>query len=128
MHLSYLGNSYFYNCKPSPRILRQYRILRNLRKNRDIIITKPDKGNGVVILGWNLDDNAIQEIISDTSKFEKLNEDPNFKHESSLQPFLPKLKQKNFLNDSEYDKFYPCSSAPACIYGTPKMHKFSSSD
>ena len=28
----------------------------------------------------------------------------------------------------EYDKLYPSGSAPACIYGTPKMHKFSSSD
>ena len=25
-HLSYLANSYFYNYKPSPRILRQYRV------------------------------------------------------------------------------------------------------
>ena len=49
-HLSYLANSYFYNYKPSPRILRQHRVLRNLRKNKDIVITKPDKGNGVVIL------------------------------------------------------------------------------
>ena len=31
-HLSYLANSYFYNYKPFPRILRQYRVLRNLRK------------------------------------------------------------------------------------------------
>ena len=28
----------------------------------------------------------------------------------------------------EYDKFYPSGSASARIYGTPKMHKFSSSD
>ena len=49
-HLSYLDNSYFYNCKPSPRILHQHRVLRNLRKNKVIIIRKPDKGNGVVIL------------------------------------------------------------------------------
>ena len=50
VHLSYLDNSYFYNFKPSPRILRQHRVLRNLGKNKDIIITKPDKGNGVVML------------------------------------------------------------------------------
>ena len=48
-HLSYLANSYFYNYKPSPRILRQHRVLRNLRKNKDIVIKKPDKGNGVAI-------------------------------------------------------------------------------
>ena len=33
-------------------------------------MTKPDKENGVVILDRKLYDNAIQEIISDTSKFE----------------------------------------------------------
>ena len=49
-HLSYLANSYFYNCKPSPRILRQHRALGNLRKNKDIVITKSDRGNRVVIL------------------------------------------------------------------------------
>ena len=39
-HLSYLANSHFYNYEPSPRILRQHRILQNLRKNKDIVITK----------------------------------------------------------------------------------------
>ena len=128
MHLSYLANSYFYNYKPSPRILRQHRVLRNLRKNKDIVITKPDKGNGVVILDRKLYDNAIQELITDTYKFEKLNEDPTLKREASLQHFLRKLKQTNFFNENEYDKLYPSGSAPARIYGTPKMHKFSPSD
>ena len=50
VHPSYLAYSYFYNYKPSSRILRQHRTLRNLRKNKDIIITKPNKGNGVAIL------------------------------------------------------------------------------
>ena len=51
-HLSYLVNSYFYNYKPykPPRILRQHRVFQNLRKNKDIVITKPDKGYGVIIL------------------------------------------------------------------------------
>ena len=71
-HLSYLANSYFYNYKPSPHI-------RNLRKNKDIVITKPDERNGVVILDRKLYDNAIKQTISDTSKFEKLNGDPNLK-------------------------------------------------
>ena len=69
-------------------MLRQHRILRNLRKNKDIIITKLDKGNGVVILDRTLYDNAIQKIISDSSKFEKLNEDPTLKREASLQCFF----------------------------------------
>ena len=78
-HLSYLANSYFYNYKPSSRILRQHRVLRNLRKNKDIVITKPDKGNGVVILDQTRCNNPTEEIIPDTSKFKKLNEGPTLK-------------------------------------------------
>ena len=69
---------------------------------------------------------SIEEIISDTSKFE--NEDPTLTREASLQRFLRKLKQKNFFNEIKYDKLYPSASALARIYGTPKMDKFSSSD
>ena len=92
MHLSYLANSYFYNFKPSPRILRQHRVLRNLKRNKDIVITKANKGNRIVILDRKIYSNAIEEIISDTSKFEKLSEDPTLKREASLQRFLRKLK------------------------------------
>ena len=55
----YLANFYFYNYKPSTQTLRQHRDLQNLRKNEDILIEEPDKGNGVLILGQNLYDNAI---------------------------------------------------------------------
>ena len=72
-HLLILANSYFYKYKPSPRMLRQRRVMRNFRKNKDIAITKPDKGNGVVILDRKLYNIVIQEIISDTCKFKKLN-------------------------------------------------------
>ena len=34
----------------------------------------------------------------------------------------------NFFNEIKYGKLQPSGSAPARIYGTPKMHKFSSSD
>ena len=95
--LSYLANSYFYNWKTSPRILRQYRVLRNLAKNKDIVISKPDKGNEVVILDRKLYNNTVEEIISDTSKFEKHNEDTTLKQEASLQRFLRKLKQKKLF-------------------------------
>ena len=51
------------------------------------------------------------------------------KCEASLQLFLCKLKQKkNVFNEIDSDKLYPSGSAPARNYGTPKMHKSSSSD
>ena len=93
-HLSYIAHSYFYNYKPSPSMLRQHHVLRNLKRNKDVVITKPHKGNGVVILDRKLYHNANKEIISDTSKFEKLNEATTLKRETSLERSLRKLKQK----------------------------------
>ena len=53
---------------------------------------KPDKGNGVAILDRKFYSNAIEQIISDTSKYKMLNEDPILKREVSLR----KLKEKSF--------------------------------
>ena len=64
-HLLKHANSYFYNYKPFPHIIHQHRVLQNLRKNNNIVITKLDKGNGVAILDQKLYNNAIEEIISD---------------------------------------------------------------
>ena len=41
---------------------------------------------------------------------------------------LHKFKQKNFLGESENDKFYRSGSAPTRIYGTPKSYKVFSTD
>ena len=49
------------------------------------------------MLDQKLYNNAIQQIISGTYKFEKLYEDPKLKLEASLQRVLCKLKQKTFL-------------------------------
>ena len=72
-------------------------VLQNLTKNKDIIITKPNKGNGVVILDRKLFDNATQKIISNTSKFEELDEYPIVKLKGSIQRLLHKLKQKQLF-------------------------------
>ena len=44
-------------------MLRQHHVLRKLKRNKDVVITKPHKGNGVVILDRKLYHNANKEII-----------------------------------------------------------------
>ena len=124
--LSYLADSCFCNYKPSPRILRQHQVLRNLRKNKDIVVAKPDKGNRVVVLDRKLYNNAVEEVISGSCNFEGLREDPTLRREASLQRFLRRLKRGDFFNEIEYDGLYPSGSAPAGVYGTPGVRRFSS--
>ena len=126
--ISHMTHTYFSNYKPSRRILHQHNILTKLKNNKDLVICKPDKGNGVVILERSKYDEAIQKLIDDPEKFEQLNEDPTQKREESLQRFLRKLKKNGFFNDAEYSKIYPKGTNPARIYGLPKMHKFKETD
>ena len=42
---------------------RQHGVLQNLRKDKDIVITKPDKGNGVVILDRNFTIKLLKKLF-----------------------------------------------------------------
>ena len=48
--LSCMANTYVGKYKISKKTLEQYKVLKKLQQNSDIIITRPDKGFGVVIL------------------------------------------------------------------------------
>ena len=122
--LSHLANSYFHNYKPSRSTLRKHEILKKLKNDKSIVILRPDKGNGVLVLDWIQYDNAIKETTSDKTKFKEVPEDVTIKREAKLQRLLRTLKnEKKCLNDVDYKFIYPSGSAPAKIYGTTKIHK-----
>ena len=122
--LSHLAHTYTSNYRPSPQDLKKHRILKELRKNKNIVILRPDKGNGVVILDRSIYNQSISNILSDTTKFKKLSSDPTLHREAKLQRFLRKLKKQGFFeNNDSYFNVYPKGSHPARIYGLPKLHK-----
>ena len=48
--LSNLANSYVSSYKPTKNVLRKYRILNKFRNNKDILMMRPDKENGVSVV------------------------------------------------------------------------------
>ena len=46
-------------------------ILKELKKNKNIIILSPEKGKSVVVLGKLAYDKAISDLLSDNTKFKK---------------------------------------------------------
>ena len=121
--MSHLANSYVNAYKPTKNSLKKHKTLKRLRENKDIVILRPDKGCGTVILDQEEFVKKIYAIINDTSKFKKLSSDPTILREGQLQRFLRTLKNKGFFTDESYDKIYPSASKPASIYGLPKIHK-----
>ena len=121
--LSHPAHCYISSYRPSTADLKKHSILRSLRKNRDIVILKPDKGNGIVILNRTTYDNGLFSKINDSSKFKPISKDPTLTREGRLQRFLRDLKKQGKLENVLYDSIHPNGSQPARIYGLPKMHK-----
>ncbi|KAL9954905.1 hypothetical protein ACROYT_G042491 [Oculina patagonica] len=101
----------------------EWEALTNLRKDDSIIITKPDKGNGVVIVNKLDYLNKMKQLISDGTKFKKLAQNPTKSREDSLISYLRKLKKDNIIDDATLQKILPCGSTPGVLYGLPKVHK-----
>ena len=92
---------YYYNFNPfkifssvvSKTDIRQ---LKELASNKEVIVCKPDKGRGVVLLDRSTYINKITEIISDASKFELLSvemEKCTTKIEDKINNFFTKIKR-----------------------------------
>ena len=123
MELGHLANNYVSTYRPSQTDLKKHHILRGLKNNKAIIILRPDKGNGVVILDREVYNNSCLGIINDQSKFKHLPADPTISREAKLQRFLRKLRSKKVLDKDTYCSIFPKGSQPARFYGLPKLHK-----
>ena len=128
--LAYLANNYTSSYKPSYSSLKKHSILKKLKNKKDIIITRPDKGNGVVIMNRSDYHQQILRIINDTTKFAKrerlcgkTKKDITVFREGQLQTFLYSLKKNDLIDDNVYERIRPKGSHPARIYGLPKVHK-----
>ena len=106
---------------------KDLKILENLKKNKDIIICRPDKGRGVVIIDKDDYIAKMNIILNDHSTFErKLHVDPlknNLLLEDKVNRFLKKLLNNNYITEEEYKNLYSSGSNPGIMYGLPKIHK-----
>ena len=75
--------------------------IKSLRMNEDIIITKPDKGSGVVILNKNEYNDKMMTILNDTTKFLDLgpaiSNDNTAKIEAQIQRRLLQLNKEKLI-------------------------------
>ena len=58
-------------------VASEHLALKDLIKNRDLVIQKADKGNTIVILNKNDHISGMKVILNDSSKFQKLSIDQN---------------------------------------------------
>ena len=101
--------------------------INRLRKNDDIIIIKPDKGSGVILLNKSDYVDNMNKILDDLSKFKRLgpvsSNDNTASIESRLQKRLLDLVKANLMPKWIYDAIRQTGSQRSRMYGLPKTHK-----
>ena len=119
--LTNLANTYVNNYKSSKYAMKKHGIFKRLRQNNNIVILRPDKSDGTVVMDRDI--RKIFEIIKDSTKFKELSTDPIIIiKEGQLQRFLISMKDKNIFTKETFEKIYPSCTKPAFIYGTPKIY------
>ena len=124
-----LALRYFHSFKPykvfSTIVTREdLNLLRNLSKNKELIICKPDKGNGVVLLDRKDYVDSMMNILNDQTKFRLIQhniEKFSRQVEDKLNNFLRKVKGS--ITDEVYKSVFPTGTGPGVLYGTAKIHK-----
>ena len=86
-----------------------------------------DKGNGIVILNSKDYFDKLDDIIHDSTKFEKVPapstmSDPIIRNEKKIRDYL-RNNVKDKISKEEYDKLNPSGSQPGKLYGLCKAHK-----
>lgn len=127
-----IANKCFYgfkSCKVFSPIFtkKDMTVLKNLGMDKNLVITKPDKGNGVVILNKADYVSKMKDILYDFTKFEVCRNINIFqlmlKLEDKINRVLRKLLNKGIIGNDEYKDLYAKGSSPAILYGLPKIHK-----
>ena len=124
------GDSYRNACKQSKKLKgdkvveKRMTILKDLKSDSSIHITKPDKGRGVVVLNKADYADKMNDILSDNTKFKLLNVDIAthiVKLEDKLNRILRGIRER--IGDLIYSDLYASGSKPGYMYGLPKVHK-----
>ena len=118
----------FNHSKPTPNIRKSVlQALKGLANNKDLVINKPDKGNGVVIMDRTDYVSKVMDILGDPQKFrENPNVDlykPTLSLETEVRFLLKELLKKGVIDIKQYRAAYPTGSRPCLLYGLPKVHK-----
>ena len=101
----------------------EIKILRNLKKDKNTVITKADKGNTVVIMNSADYELKVNTLLMDKNIYKEINFDPTDKYTQKLRNELGILKDTRLITPQMYRKFYPKGCSAPKFYGLPKIHK-----
>ncbi|XP_057292500.1 uncharacterized protein LOC130621201 [Hydractinia symbiolongicarpus] len=94
--------------------------LKNLKKDKDIIILPADRGRTTVIMNTPDYIDKCNEHINN-GPYKLLKKDPTEVIKREARNILMELKRKEYIDDKQYYRLKPCDGPPLRFYGLPKI-------
>ena len=99
-----------------------HRAIKELRKDKDIVILPADKGNATVVMDRTEYVSKMNLMLEDKA-YTRLKKDPTSKIERKITKSIRALEDEGYIGDKERKHLSPQCSTPPRIYGLPKIHK-----
>ena len=100
---------------------KMLKIIRNLKER--MVIVKPDKGMGIVLIKKCDYINSLESIFNDESKFKKVDHDPTLTRIGTIKAYINTMMNRGEITDQEKRIMRPKGAVRARARGMPKTHK-----
>ena len=101
--------------------LRTLKSIRTKVRDNDLVVTKADKGNTIVVLNRDSYNTKVNNVIQ-SSDFEVLNSDPTAKYNAAVKKAVGQCRFL-FSNEAQKGNIAPMNPQALVLYGLPKIHK-----
>ncbi|NJN44452.1 MAG: hypothetical protein HC806_06855 [Anaerolineae bacterium] len=101
-------------------------LLKSFGMRQDIVVCRPDKGKGVVVLDRSRYLKSMMTVLSDVDRFREVKESIQsytLRAEDRINRFLREMLTKKIIERDTYQQLTASGSAPGILYGLPKIHK-----
>ena len=103
---------------------KERKALFGLKKNKDIIISKADKGDTIVIMNISQLVELAHEHLSDSNTYQLLTHDPTPEVVLRFNHYIQECRRKGVISKVEFDRLHlPENTSTQTIYFLPKLHK-----
>ncbi|XP_072022566.1 uncharacterized protein [Amphiura filiformis] len=113
---------------PSNISYDERKALKELQKEKSLIIMGADKGRSTVVTSKDSYEEKVNSLLSDERTYEKLKHTavtvhPTSTYKRKLVAILQRLKEESKIDDSQYKLLYPTAEVVPRLYCTTKIHK-----
>ena len=117
-------STYFYDklCRNTRLSTPEMKALLSIRQNKSLIICKPDKGNGVVLMNKTDHVQKMNAIFLDAKRFTLVKSDKNVRNLEKFQHCLNRLKRGKDLDEGICERIRQFALVTPTLYDLPKNH------